>query len=332
MTSRHAIALALAATLAAAGCRSSAAPASEESGGEGRALSQVMVVSAARVRTEPMRSELRLLGTTVARRHITLRAPAAGRVIGLALQSGDHVHRGEVVAHIINRETEAAQLGLEVARKLDPAEAPEIAKSVQRYASGSGIAVRAPEGAIVDKRLVSSGQMVDNLEPLVDMIDPSSVYVDAAVPIDDIRLIKPGMSGVVTSELRPGVEIPAKVAALSPTFDPNSATAPARVEFTGATRIDQAGAAVEVRVTTAFSPEAIVIPVAALFHDAETGGFYVFVVGSGDIARRTTISLGIRTLEMVQVIAGLKVGDLVITSGGYALSDGLKVHPLIAQN
>jgi len=51
----------------------------------------VMAVTAARVRIAPMRAELRLLGTTVAMRHITLRAPAAGRVMGLELQSGDRV-------------------------------------------------------------------------------------------------------------------------------------------------------------------------------------------------------------------------------------------------
>src|SRR5262245_1024792 len=59
-----------------------------------------MTVSGARVAVKPMRSELRLLGETAARRHISLRAPAAGRTIGLNIQTGDHVRRGEVVAHL----------------------------------------------------------------------------------------------------------------------------------------------------------------------------------------------------------------------------------------
>ena len=49
----------------------------------------VMSVTAAEVKLAPMHEELRLLGTTVAMRHITLRAPAAGRVTGLHLESGD---------------------------------------------------------------------------------------------------------------------------------------------------------------------------------------------------------------------------------------------------
>ncbi len=42
-------------------------------------------------------------------------------------------------------------------------------------------------------------------------------------------------------------------------------------------------------------------------------------------AHRVPVTLGIRNPEQAQVTAGLAPGDLVITSGGYALSDGLKV-------
>jgi len=36
--------------------------------------------------------------------------------------------------------------------------------------------------------------------------------------------------------------------------------------------------------------------------------------------------VGLRDRDRVQVTDGIKVGDLVITSGGYALSDGLGVR------
>jgi len=77
-----------------------------------------MAVSGVRVAIKPMHSELRLLGETVARRHISLRAPAAGRVVGLNIQTGDRVRRGEIVAHLFSREVEAAENGLAVARQI----------------------------------------------------------------------------------------------------------------------------------------------------------------------------------------------------------------------
>jgi len=41
------------------------------------------------------------------------------------------------------------------------------------------------------------------------------------------------------------------------------------------------------------------------------------------------VATGIRTPAEVQVTQGLKPGDLVITSGGYALSDGLEVRATV---
>ena len=161
-----ATALALALTFAGCGKGGSSGDTQEE------APPVVMSVTAAKVRIAPMRQEFHLLGTTVAMRHITLRAPAAGRVIGLNLQNGDRVRAGQVVAHLLNREVEAAEQGLEVARQIDPAEAASMARSVNRYTHDPGIAVRAPENALVSQRIVSSGQMVNDLDPLVDLIDP----------------------------------------------------------------------------------------------------------------------------------------------------------------
>jgi RND family efflux transporter MFP subunit len=157
------------------------------------------------------------------------------------------------------------------------------------------------------------------------LIDPSSVYVEAAVPIADLGMIRPEMDATITSPLIPGAAMPARVAALSPSLSPNGATAPARIEFTSSSRITQAGAPVEASITVAFTSDALVIPVAALFEDAARNSYYVFVAGADGRAHRTPISTGIRNSNEVQVTSGVKDGDLVITSGGYALADGLKV-------
>jgi membrane fusion protein, multidrug efflux system len=292
----------------------------------------VMAVTGARAVTAPIRSEIRLLGTTVALRHITLRAPAAGRVLGFDLQAGNHVRRGEIVAHIINREVEAAESGLAVAESIDRSEAPALAQTVKRYVHDTGIAVAAPADAIVAQRIVSSGQIVADLDPLADLIDPRSVYVEAAVPIDDLSLIRPGMSAIVSSPIRPGAELDARIAALAPNFTPGGASSPARVDFTGPARIDQAGAPVEVRVTTAYVPDAVVIPEVALFQDAAKGTSFVFVAGADGRAHRTTVGVDIRSGNRVQVTSGLAPGQIVLTSGGYALSDGLRVNVAVSGN
>jgi multidrug efflux pump subunit AcrA (membrane-fusion protein) len=118
--------------------------------------------------------------------------------------------------------------------------------------------------------------------------------------------------------------MPARVAAILPNFNPGSATSAVRIEFTGPERIIEAGAPAEAIVITRTVPDAIVIPAAALFQD-DNGTFHVFIVGTDGRAHRVPVTIGIRDQDQVQVTSGVAAGDLVITSGGYALSDGLRV-------
>jgi RND family efflux transporter MFP subunit len=286
----------------------------------------ILLVSAARAEVHPMTSELRLLGKTVATHHVIVRAPTAGRVTGIKLQSGDSVRKGQVVAHVVNREIEAAEAGLEVARKIDPQDAAALSASVVRQNHSSGIPVIAPESGIVSQPPVTNGQMVADLDTLVDLIDPKSLYVDTAMPLGELSMVRPGMAATVTTPFRPGVEFPARVAALLPNFDAASETSSVRTDFTGPERIAEAGAPVEVRIVTTNVPDAIVVPAAALFQDQGVDRYHVFVVGADARAHRTDIKVGLRDRDRVQVTEGIKAGDLVVTSGGYALSDGLGVR------
>ncbi len=322
---RFPLVLAALAAIAIAGCRLGGATRDDaEEAPSAEAVNPVLAVTVARAVVAPMQSELRLLGVTEAFRHIILRAPVAGRVLGINVHVGDVVRRGQVVARVLSHEVEAAEQGVEIARKLDKADAAALAERVKRYADKSGIAVKAPDGGVVSKPPITSGQTVGYLDPLVDLIDPASVYVNAAVPLDELHLIKTGMSAAVVSPLEPGTDFPARVAAILPSFNPSSATSSVRIEFTSSRRIVETGAPVEVRIITRSIPDAIVIPAAALFQDTNSG-YHVFVARDDGRAHRVPVTLGIQKPDKVQVSAGLRAGDNVITSGGYALSDGLRV-------
>jgi multidrug efflux pump subunit AcrA (membrane-fusion protein) len=315
--------------MAGAGCRHTLT--SDEGDNPASAVTPMLAVAAAPVTVNPMHSELDLLGITAALRHVTLRAPTNGRLVGFKLQSGDRVVRGEVVGHIINRELEAAEAGLAAAQKIDPDEAGKLRASVERYAHGPGIAVKSPANAIVAQRLVSSSQIVAYLDPLADLVDPNSIYVEAQVPIDAQSLVRPGMPATVTSPIQPHTEFPTRVVAMAPNFNPASETSTARLQFTGEQKIMVAGAAVQVHIAIRLIPDALTIPNAAVFENAATDKYYVFVAGADGRAHRVSVTIGIRKSDRVQVTTGLKAGELVITSGGYALADGLKVKVIPAR-
>ena len=137
---------------------------------------------------------------------------------------------------------------------------------------------------MVTQRVVSPGQIVNEFDPLVDLVDPASVYVEAQAPINQLGALRAGMDATVISPLKPGVVYPARVWSLSPSFSAGGTTSPVRVQFTGPDRISRIGASVEVHVTTRSVPDAIVIPAAALFEDAERNNSYVFTAGADGIA------------------------------------------------
>ena len=142
----------------------------------------------------------------------------------MKLVSGDSVRKGQVVAHVINREIEAAEAGLAVARRIDPQDAAALGASVGRYNHSAEYPVVAPESGIVSQPPVTSGQMVADLDTIVDLIDPASLYIDTSVPVSQLSLVRPGMDATMTTPFRPGVTFPARVEAIMPKFDASSAT------------------------------------------------------------------------------------------------------------
>jgi len=51
----------------------------------------------------------------------------------------------------------------------------------------------------------------------------------------------------------------------------------------------------------------------------------VMVITADGTARKRVITVGIQTLESVQVLSGITAADTVITTGAYGLDDGTKV-------
>ena len=142
------------------------------------------------------------------------------------------------------------------------------------------------------------------------------------MPIDNLASVRPGMAATVTSPMIRGVVLPARVAALAPSFNAErSPTAPVRVEFPGRGRIDEAGAPVEVSVTVATVPNAIVIPAArSCSTPTEAATTYSSSAPTAvRIGRRLPPAL--RDANLIEVTTGVRAGDLVIHFWAcYALS------------
>jgi RND family efflux transporter MFP subunit len=82
------------------------------------------------------------------------------------------------------------------------------------------------------------------------------------------------------------------------------------------------GEAVRGSLSLAAKSDGITIPYGALLDDG--GRSYVFVIRGG-VAHEQDVSPGSSTGDRIQILKGLSVGDKVVTVGGTALEDGMKV-------
>lgn len=111
------------------------------------------------------------------------------------------------------------------------------------------------------------------------------------------------------------------VVGVDPQIDPATrlASVYAKVPGTGL----GAGEPLRGALSVGASGSGVSIPYAALLDDG--GRSYVFVVRNG-VARSVDVSPGNSSGDHIQILKGLNPGDRVVTEGGTALEDGMKVN------
>lgn len=83
------------------------------------------------------------------------------------------------------------------------------------------------------------------------------------------------------------------------------------------------GTSLRARVSVGASASGITVPYTALLDDG--GHSYVFVIDKG-VAKKRDVSPGSSSGESIVILKGLRPGERVVTEGGTALEDGMKVR------
>jgi Cu(I)/Ag(I) efflux system membrane fusion protein len=115
---------------------------------------------------------------------------------------------------------------------------------------------------------------------------------------------------------------------LSRSSDPASRTVEVWVTLGNGDGKLRANGAAQVTIATNSKDDALVVPASAVTletSDATEGT--VVVVDDQNVAHETKVTIGIRTPDKVEIVAGLKGGETVVIEGNYALADGTKVEP-----
>jgi RND family efflux transporter MFP subunit len=288
-------------------------------------------------------------------------APASARIVEIPKAEGDTVRRGDLlvrfeipslVADAASKRAEidranarlqnarsaqarakdlfergvGARKELEDAdRELADAEAA-LAEAKANLAAASTLegrsVMRATFDGLVAKRSHNPGDLVEPGagDPVLRVIDPQRLEISAAVQFADVPNVLPGAAARVRVT-GSGDPAPARVASRAAAVDPATGAASVRLRFDRPTRL-AVGTPVLVEIDTEARRNAIVVPVAAIVREgAETAVF----VAAGNKAQRRSIEVGLSDGEHIEVLKGVKAGELVITRGQNGLPDGAQI-------
>lgn len=220
-------------------------------------------------------------------------------------------------------EYKVAQANLEAAEKklhvlgFTEEQVKEIASTHQ---INPAIALHAPiEGKVVEIKVVR-GAMVDAATPILTIIDPRCLWVDAEIYEKDIAKIRVGQRVEVRVPALSGQTFQGQVSYIGDVVNPDTRTITVRTEVANDGQLLKPGMFADVEIVLDEGQQVLVVPSAAVLE--EGGQKIVFVRQQGNFVRRQ-IATGAVYRNCHQVLSGLKPGEEVVVQGNHELKSKL---------
>jgi HlyD family secretion protein len=209
--------------------------------------------------------------------------------------------------------------------------ASRVAQAQQRLASLdtqlSYGTIRAPFSGVITEQFQFEGEFASAGGKLFTIGDVREVIVKAPVADTVAARLKNGETARVYPQDLPGEEMIGVISLVSKGSDPQSRSVEIWVRLKNEAGRLRANSAAKVVLATAKAEDVIVVPSAAVTLGATNGDAgTVMVVDEESIAHETKVTVGIRTLDRVEITSGLKGGEKVVIEGNYALPDKAKVE------
>jgi len=182
--------------------------------------------------------------------------------------------------------------------------------------------ITSPYAGVVVERKTEQGSYVRSGDAVIRLIADKQLEIEANVPALHIGGLTPGAS--VNAKLADGTQFTAVVRASLPIENPRTRTRPVRFVPQwpkGITRL-ASGQSVTLFLPTGKARQVVTVHKDAIV--AKRGRNVVFVIRDGKAESRN-VTLGVSTGGRIEVVAGLKVGDVTVVRGNERLRPGSAV-------
>lgn len=305
-------------------------------------------VNVVAVTSEISAERIEALGTVQAQESVNVTAKVQGIIGRIYFEDGQTVTRGQEIAAIDAGE-QTAQLNVELAnleqQRKDLERTASLARenhisqarvdeqtamlkkaeanvAAARVRAGDRLIV-APFGGVVGTRRISVGALVSPGTVVTTLDDITKVKLDFAVPETFLASLKSGLPVEATAAAYNETVFKGTVIAVDSRVDPTTRAVNVRAEIDNADLRLRPGMLMVVELIKD-ERQSLMVPEAAL--DPANDKQFVVIVGADNVAHRVEVKIGRRRTGFVEILDGVKEGDLVVREGLQDLRDGAKVE------
>jgi len=287
------------------------------------------------------------LGTLVANEKVDLVSELSGRVVEINFKEGQFLRKGDILVKLNDDELQTQLTRAQYQIKLleqrlerqkillekDAVSREDYDKVLTEYnvlrqdieelkIRIGKMKVRAPFNGVVGFRDVSNGAFLQPGSKVSTMVDVANLKLEFSIPE---KYATSNLIGKTASFTVEGLEnnFGALIYAVDPQIDVNTRTVMIRARYNNNKGLLKPGMSARVSILTNSNKSNIYVPNQAVVPDSK--GRFVWVMKNGK-AEKVNITTGYRTTEQLEVLAGIQVGDTIITTGMMQLREGMDVN------
>lgn len=293
--------------------------------------------------------ELESVGTSVANESVDLTAKVSETVFKLNFEDGEFVEKGKILVELVNAD-EASRLA-EAQANVDDAnrqlerinnlsardlvadneldQARTNLETAQARLEGVLVAmedrlVRAPFSGYLGFRNISEGTLLTPNTMITTLDDVSVIKLDFTIPELYLADVGVGQTIAARSIVYDEKIFEGLVSVVGSRIDPVTRGVSIRATLDNSELLLRPGMLMTVSLALN-EQSALVVPERAII--ATQGRQYAFVVDAENKVSRKEVTLGRRRNGMVEIVAGLELGQQVVSEGTFRVRPGITVQP-----
>ncbi|CAM3578083.1 efflux RND transporter periplasmic adaptor subunit [Flavobacterium gelidilacus] len=202
-------------------------------------------------------------------------------------------------------------------------------KSVaQMRAQLSKTVIRAPFSGTIDEIASERGSVVGPGSPILRIVSLGNMYLEAEVPEKNIGTVKKGSDVIVDFPVL-GETFTTKVTQAGNYINPANRSFMIQIAVPNKSGNIKPNLSSKIQIKDYSNPKAITVPTSIISENAD-GEQFLYIAQNPDkngnaIAKRVIVKVGLSQGELVEIVEGIKDGDLIIKEGARSVKDGQKV-------